>query len=43
MNTLAQAESYYSFSQNTIREMIYNPEKPILNHNSYEVARDTIE
>ena len=43
MNVLAQAESYYSFAQNVQREMIYNPEKPILNDNSFTVAKDTIE
>jgi hypothetical protein len=43
MNVLAQAESYYSFAQNVQREMIYNPKKPILNENSFIVAKDTIE
>lgn len=43
MNVLAQAESYYSFAQNVQREMIYNKDKPILNQNSFIVAKDTIE
>lgn len=43
MNVLAQAESYYSFAQNVQREMIYNKEKPILNQNSFIIAKDTIE
>lgn len=43
MNVLAQAESYYSFAQNVQREMIYNKDKPILNQNSFKVAKDTIE
>lgn len=42
MNVLAQAESYYSFAQNTQIEMMYNPNKPILNENSFKVSRDTI-
>ena len=43
MNALAQAESYYSFVQNSMREMIYNPDKPILQHKSFEVTRDSVE
>ena len=43
MNVLAQAESYYSFAQNVQREMIYNKDKPILNQNSFVIAKDTIE
>jgi len=43
MNVLAQAESYYSFALNTQREMIYNPEKPILNKDSFTIAKDSVE
>lgn len=43
MNVLAQAESYYTFAQNVQREMIYNPSKPILNSDSFTVAKDTID
>jgi hypothetical protein len=43
MNVLAQAESYYSFAQNVQREMIYNRKKPILQGDSFTVAKDTIE
>lgn len=43
MNILAQAESYYSFTQNTIREMIYDNSKPILNKDSFSVAKDSID
>lgn len=43
MNVLAQAESYYSFAQNVQREMIYNPDKPILNENSFIISKDSIE
>lgn len=38
MNVLAQAESFYSFALNVQREMIYDPEKPILNENSFVIA-----
>ncbi len=43
MNVLAQAESYFSFAQNVQREMIYDPERPILNEESFKVAKDSIE
>jgi hypothetical protein len=43
LNYLAQAESYYSFAQNTQREMIYNPEKPILDEDSFQIAKATVE
>ena len=44
MNVLAASESYYSYSQNVFREMIYDPEKPIAkDKTSYEVVKETIE
>lgn len=40
MNLLANAEFYYSFTQNALREMIYNPNKTLLNRDSFDVTRD---
>lgn len=43
MNIICQAEPQYTLTQNVIREMILNSSKPILNNNSFTVAKDSIE
>jgi hypothetical protein len=43
MNLVSQAESYYAFTQNVQREMVYDPDKAVLSTESFEVARDSLE
>ncbi len=43
INVSSQAESYFSFAQNAQREMIYDSQKPVLNEDSFTIAKDTIE
>ena len=39
LDFLTKSEPNYIFSLNVEREMIYNASKPILNQNSFEVAK----
>lgn len=43
MNLVAQSDSYFAFTYNVQREMIYDPDKLVLNHDSFEIARDSLE
>lgn len=43
MSVLGQVESYFLFTQNTYREMLYDSQKPILNTDSFTVAKDSVE
>lgn len=36
-------ESYYLLAHNSLREMIYNEETPILNERSQNIVHDTVE
>lgn len=42
MNFLAQTESYYTLALNAPRELIYNSTLPILNHDSFEIAKESL-
>ena len=42
MSVASYIEAHFSFLQNSQREMLYNPNRPILNSVSFNVSRDSL-